>query len=145
MLGKLNFLMRDQRFWESCAYIREYTQKHIDRAIANLEKSKAQEGSRRYILAQELVQVTKDRAVVCDQLLNVVFAGRDTPAVALTSVFFCIARNPQTWHKIREEIKGLKDEDLTLDRLKTLRYVQNVIKEGKHTVHDPSITLSLPC
>lgn len=67
------------------------------------------------------------------------------PAVALTSVFFCIARNPQTWNKIREEIKGLEDEDLTLGRLKTLHYVQNVIKEDKHTVYNPSINVSLSC
>jgi cytochrome P450 len=131
MLGRMDFLMRDQRFWESCAFIREYTQKHVERAVVNLERNKLHVGQKRYILAHELVQATKDRAAVCDQLLNMVFAGRDTPAVALTSVFFCIARSPQTWKIIRDEVRGLEDEELTFDRLKTLRYVQSVIKEGK--------------
>lgn len=131
MLGKLDFLIRDSQFWDSCVFIREYTLKHIDRAIMYSEGNKSYGGQRRYILAHELVKTTTSRAVLCDQLLNMVFAGRDTPAVALTSVFFCVARSPQTWRKIRDEIKGLKDEELTFDRLKTLRYVQSVIKEGE--------------
>jgi cytochrome P450 len=131
MLGRMDFLMRDRRFWESCAFIRDYTRKRVERAILNREGNKSHGGQGRYILAHELVQATEDRAVVCDQLLNVVFAGRDTPAVALTSVFFCIARSPETWKKIRDEVGGLKDEELTFDRLKTLRYVQSVIKEGR--------------
>lgn len=131
MLGRMDFLMRDRQFWESCDYIHTYTRKHIDRAIQNLKADNPHGGPRRYILAHELVQATNDQSVVCDQLLNVLFAGRDTPAVALTNVFFCIARNPRTWEKLREEVKGLKDDDLTMDRLKSLRYLQYVIKEGE--------------
>ncbi|KAL1595191.1 hypothetical protein SLS60_009879 [Paraconiothyrium brasiliense] len=130
ILGKMDFLMLDRRFWDSCGFIREYTRKRIERAIGNLKENEPHAGQKRYILAHELVHATSDREAMCDQLLNMVFAGRDTPAVALTSVFFCIARSPQTWKKIREEVKGLRDEDLTLDRLKTLRYVQNVVKEA---------------
>jgi hypothetical protein len=131
MVGKMDFLIRDVRFWDSCAFIREFTQRHINRAIASMGTKTSPEAGRKRILPHELVAATTDRAAVCDQLLNMVFAGRDTPAVALTSIFFCIARNSNTWRKIRDEIEGMKDEDLTLNRLKSLRYVQNVIKEGK--------------
>lgn len=129
MLGKMDFLLRDRKFWNSCAFIREYTEKHIDRAISTVENERSHVGRRNYILAHELVKTTNDRAVVCEQLLNMVFAGRDTPAVALTSTFFCLARSPETWRKIRDEVKDLKDEELTFDNLQGLRYVQNVIKE----------------
>ncbi|PVH95533.1 cytochrome P450 [Periconia macrospinosa] len=144
MLGKLDFLMRDQRFWESCAFIRQYTHKHIDLALKILREDNPPAGRRKHILAQELVQATDDGAVVCDQLLNMVFAGRDTPAVTLTSIFFCIARSPSSWSKIRDEIKGLQDEDLTFDRLKSLRYVQSVIKEAMR-LYPPVANTSRSC
>lgn len=130
MLGRANLLMRDSKFWRSCNFIRKHTQKQLNHAIINMGKDMPHGEIRRYILAHELLRDKQDEEAVCEQLLNVVFAGRDTPVVALTAVFFCVVRHPDTWRKIREEVQGFRDEDLTFHRLKSLRYVQSVIKEG---------------
>jgi cytochrome P450 len=84
----------------------------------------------KYVLVYEMAKESLDREELTSQLLNVFFAGRDTPAVALSSVFFCIARHPEVWKKVRDEIEGLTVADLTFERLKSLRYVQHVINEG---------------
>jgi cytochrome P450 len=90
---------------------------------------------KKIILISELAKVTNDRSELCSQLLNVFFAGRDTPAVALTNIFFLLARHPNIWNKCRAEVESLRKEDLTFERLKSLRYIQHVINEGGH-LHD---------
>jgi cytochrome P450 len=65
----------------------------------------------------------RDPEALCEQLLNVFFAGRDTPAVALGNVFFCVARHPLAWSNIREETKGLRADELSFEKLKGLRYI----------------------
>lgn len=130
LMGKMSFVLRDHKFWESCKLIRSYTQRHVDRALARREKN-PDEDQRKYILVYEMAKETTDREALCSQLLNVFFAGRDTPAVALSNVFFCLARHPEAWQKIREEVAGVTKEDLTFERLKSFRYVQHSINEGR--------------
>lgn len=82
------------------------------------------------MLVHELAEETTDRSDLTSQLLNVFFAGRDTPAVALTNVFFLLARHSSVWKRCKEEVQGLDKEDLNFEKLKSLRYVQHVINEG---------------
>jgi hypothetical protein len=125
-------LSRDRKFPEACALIKDYTQKHIDRALKLQAENNDTKNQRKVILINELAQETTDPSDLCSQLLNVFFAGRDTPAVALTNIFFLLARHPQIWKKCRTEVDGLQAEDLTFERLKSLRYIQHVINEGKN-------------
>lgn len=127
ILGKMRFLLPSDKFRKSCALIRGYTQKHIDRALQQEQKGAM---GRKCILMHELAKETSDRSVLSSQLLNVFFAGRDTPAVALTNMFFLLARHPEVWKKCREEAIGLEKTDLTFEKLKSLRYTQHVINEG---------------
>jgi cytochrome P450 len=131
-MGRMSFLLRDSRFWKSCTYIREYTRRHVDLALVgqNDGKRATESEKEKYILVHEMAKQSQDREELIGQLLNVFFAGRDTPAVALSNFFFCLARHPKVWKKIRDEIEGLTVEDLTFERLKSLRYVQHTINEG---------------
>ncbi|KAF2792105.1 putative cytochrome P450 alkane hydroxylase [Melanomma pulvis-pyrius CBS 109.77] len=146
LMGKMSFLIRDAKFWEACKVIRQFTQDHVDRALSNRVrhneredtekniashvKTRMEKGNEKYILVHEMARESQNREELCSQLLNVFFAGRDTPAVALSNIFFCLARHPKAWEKIRKEVEGLKIEDLTFERLKSLRYVQYVINEA---------------
>jgi cytochrome P450 len=127
ILGKMKFLiMRDREFQESCATIKEYTRRHVDRALDRQEEDR-KDSSRKTILVYELAEETTDRSDLTSQLLNVFFAGRDTPAVALTNLFFLLARHPNIWNRCKEEVQGLNKEDLSFEKLKSLRYIQHVI------------------
>lgn len=119
---------------ESCKLIQDYTRKHIDRALQQSPKlNHDTSGQRNCILLHELVKETKNRDELCSQLLNVFFAGRDTPAVALTNTIFMLARHPKVWKNCRSYVEPLRKEDLTFERLKSLRYIQHVINEGKRS------------
>lgn len=131
LLGKMSFLNRDRNFRISCDLIREYTERHVDRVLARSERGETDaKEERKYELVYELGKETTDKNVLCSQLLNVFFAGRDTPAVALSNIFFCLARHPGVWKKIRDEVEGLHPGDLTFERLKSLRYLQHAITEA---------------
>ncbi|CAO2656333.1 Nn.00g051360.m01.CDS01 [Neocucurbitaria sp. VM-36] len=133
-LGRLSILMHDEKFTkyqDNCDVIRRYTMRHVERALKRRSMAaKAAEDEGRYILVHELAKETTDKEALCDQLVNVFFGGRDTPAVVLANLVFCLARNPEVWRKIREETEGLTAEDLSFEKLKSLRYVQHAINEG---------------
>jgi cytochrome P450 len=147
LLGNARFLMRDAKFFQSCKLIQDYTQRHVDRALqrrdSRQDKSEGDNTSseRKVILVYELANETSDRSMLTSQLLNVFFAGRDTPAVALTNIFFLLARHPDVWKKCREEVQGLQKEALTFEKLKSLRYIQHVINEGKSYIAESTALL----
>jgi len=127
LLGKLRFLIRDKKFWSCCTLVQEYTKRAIQRS---LELEAEGNSTSKYNLVKELAVHSKESEALSGHLLNVFVAGRDTPAVALVNVFFCLARCPAAWVKIREEIADLQPEDLTFEKLKSLRYLQHCINEG---------------
>jgi cytochrome P450 len=128
LLGRMSFLIRDRKFWDSCKLVQTFTQHHIDRALHR--GTKQIDGTPKYNLVKEIAKENKDEEALRSQLLNVFFAGRDTPAVALSNIIFCLARHPLAWSKIREEVGESEPEDLSFERLKSMRYLQHAINEG---------------
>jgi hypothetical protein len=133
-LGKMSILVRDKKFWDSCELVQNFTKRQINRALhrQNNESniSKPREGISKYNLVKELAKVIKDEETLSGQLLNLFFGGRDTPAVAISNVIFCLARHPRVWENIRKEVGELEPEDLSFEKLKSMRYLQHAINEG---------------
>ena len=126
-LPQWNFLTRDKRFWRSCAVAREFVDKYVEKALSvggDVEKK-----ADRLVLAQELAKQSRNRDNIRNQLLNVFLPAHDATSVALTNVFFNLARNPGVYAKLRQEILALNDAGLTFERLKSLKYLQNVMNE----------------
>jgi cytochrome P450 len=131
LLGKLMFLIWDRKFWRSCELVRKYTKRQTERALRReTAPTFAKGGKPKYHLVKELGKEIDDEEALHGQLLNVFLGGRDTPAVALGNVMFCLARHPSVWRKIREEVGDMRPEDLTFEKLKSMRYLQHTINEG---------------
>ena len=130
-LPKWNFLTRDKRFWDACRIAHDFVDRHIARAQRTIKDQKdAKRRPERYILAHELVEQTTDMNNVRHQLLNVFLPAHEAVGVALTNVFFNLARNPRVYQKLREEILRAGDQaEWTFERLKSLKYLQHVISE----------------
>lgn len=131
-LPQWNFLTRDKRFWDSCKIAHGFVDAYIARARKNIGNSGFKKGSsQRYVLAQELVERTDDIDNIRNQLLNVFLPAHEAAGVALTNVFFNLARNPLVYKKLRAEIlaAGKDQGDWTFERLKSLKYLQYVINE----------------
>jgi cytochrome P450 len=59
--------------------------------------------------------------------VNLTVIGHDTIAILLSNIFFHLARHPDVWHKLRQQILDIPE--ITTDSLKRLSYLQNVINE----------------
>ena len=127
-----NILTWDRKFWRSCLVAHKFVEKHISRARHETDKVGEKEISpTRFILAHELVKASEDEVDIRNQLLNTFLPAHEATGVALTNVFFQLARNPEVYLRLRKEIleSGSYDTSWTFERLKSLRYLQNVIHE----------------
>lgn len=127
-----NLLTWDRKFWSSCKVAHAFVDNYITKARSELDNPKTPKlGPERFILVRELLEKTKDVKDVRNQLLNVFLPAHEATGVALTNVLFQLARNPSVYARLREEIHedGRDNESWTFERLKSLRYLQNVISE----------------
>ncbi|KAG5416871.1 ALK2 [Candida metapsilosis] len=130
----LYWLLNSKKFRESNANVHRFAQHYVKRALSlSPEELEKQDG---YVFLYELAKHTRDPKVLQDQLLNIMVAGRDTTAGLLSFVFFELARNPQVYAKLREEIGtrfGLGEEsrveEITFESLKNCEYLKAVLNE----------------
>lgn len=127
-LPQWTLFTRDEKFWSSCKIARDFVDKYVDQALRRSECPTPDKPGK-YILAWELAKETKNRDDIRNQLLNVFLPGHDAIAVLLTNCFFNLARHPEVYAKLRQEIIPLGDSELTFDRIKSLKYLRSVIDE----------------
>ncbi|KAJ5471616.1 hypothetical protein N7530_008973 [Penicillium desertorum] len=124
-----NKAVRDTR-----AYVERFVQKSIDyRVAANSGREVDQDIKRltesRYVFSYELSKQTLDKTNITDQILSVMFAGRDTTANLLSIVFFIMARHPDVWSELRKEVLTLDGRKPSFDDLKSMTYLTWVLNE----------------
>lgn len=86
-------------------------------------KTKSDSG---YTFLHALAGFTRDPTVLRDQLIAVLLAGRDTTGATLSWTFYELARHPEVFRKLRQEIidkVGLKNPP-TYEDLKGMKYLQ---------------------
>jgi len=125
-LAGLAGLVHNRRFDEACRLIHNFVDKYIHAALQGDVKAG------RYNLLAELARECKDPKKIREELLNVLLAARDTTASLLSSVCYLLARNPQVWARLSEEIAGLDGEIPAYDALKSMRYLKAVLNESMH-------------
>ena len=131
-----NFLTRDKQFWRSCAIARAFVSKCVQENIERPSRRPSpteKHSTSKLVLAEELLAKTRDIDNITNQLLNVFLPAHDATAVALTNIFFHLARHPEIYAKLRCEVRAMANKDSgaewTFERLKSCRYLQNVIRE----------------
>ncbi|KAG8865748.1 hypothetical protein FRB97_004446, partial [Tulasnella sp. 331] len=84
-------------------------------------------------LLDHLVSVTDDKTVIRDELLNLLLAGRDTTAHAITAVmYFLVTEDPQIMTTLRKEILDVVGSGMTVptfDQIKEMKYLRAVANE----------------
>lgn len=82
-------------------------------------------------LLDHLVNYTDDHAILCDEILNITAAGRDTTAGLLTFTIYMLAEHPEILTKLREEILRLvgPTQRPTYDDFRDMKYLRAVLNE----------------
>ncbi|KAF1975878.1 cytochrome P450 [Bimuria novae-zelandiae CBS 107.79] len=124
--GSTNVFTRDFKLWASCKAVHSFVEARID-AIAQAAK----DDTSHYVLARELLKETADRTTIRNELLNVFLPTHEATGVALTNIFFNIARHPEVWNKLRAETLAVPPgQEITFESLQGMRYLQTVVNES---------------
>ena len=67
-----------------------------------------------------------------DEVLNLLVAGRDTTASLLGSMFFHIAKRPDVWGRLREEVSRVEGRKPSFEELKDMKVLQWCMKESRY-------------
>ena len=139
-LWRLRFLHRDAKWYEAIRFVHAQVDRYIDKAIRRQRQEKKglsgtldviEKPQDRYILLNEMAKQTQDKEDLRSQILSVFMPGRDSTGYALSNVFHVLARRPDVYRKLREEAESVGNVPLTFEVLKSMKYTQWVINEGR--------------
>jgi cytochrome P450 len=114
--------------------INSLIQPYVDRTL-RLSPSELEEysntSSKDYTFLHALARSTGSPKKVRDELISLLFAGRDTTAATLSWLFYEIAARPEIVRRLRTEILSTTGADKlpTPDDLKQMKYLQQVVNE----------------
>ncbi|KAL4877890.1 cytochrome P450 [Aspergillus karnatakaensis] len=131
-LGPLMAFNRDPKAAEANRICHEVVDQYVDKAVRVRERydeEKGQTEGRRYTFLQGLAQQTGDRTRIRDELMNLLLAGRDTTASLMSNMWFMLAKHPEAWAKLQEEIATLEGRAPTYDQLRNLKYLKYCLNE----------------
>lgn len=135
-IGKIGGWLRGSMTKKDSKYCQDFVDKFVRKGLEyrkklDREKTDAKAGDR-YVFLYELVKRTTDPVRLRSELLNILLAGRDTTASLLSDTWFVLARRPDIWAKLREEVDALGGEKPTLEQIKEMKYLKWVLNECKH-------------
>lgn len=123
-------------FKKDCKVVHNFADFYVKKALSFLPEELEKKSENSYTFLYELVKSTRNPKVLRDQLLNIMIAGRDTTAGLMSCTMFELARNPDIWQKLRQEIhdrfgsgQEARTSEMTFESLKRCTYLKNVINE----------------
>ncbi len=136
------FYRRDPREDAARRICRDYVGGFVDEAVALRAAIQAEEAAvlgdkgeqqppPRHCFLRELARAIDDREHICDEILSMMGAGRDTTASLLSSTFHVLSRRPDIWRTLRGEIEDLHGEPPTYEQLRALKFVKYILNESK--------------
>ncbi|KAJ4009686.1 hypothetical protein NW752_009274 [Fusarium irregulare] len=79
----------------------------------------------------DMMSVVDDRKGLSDHILHILLASRDTTSSLLSNLFFFLAKNPQIYTKLREEVTNIAgQEPPTANQLKEMTYLKWCVNES---------------
>ena len=135
----LYWLVNPKGFKDSVVSCHKFIDQFVRLALSNNLRERKLEGGvagakEKYIFLQALAAETQDPIELRSQLLNILLAGRDTTASLLGWLFFCLARDPARYKKLRETVieefgTYEKPYEITFAKLKSCQYLQQCNNE----------------
>ncbi|KAB5583416.1 cytochrome P450 [Coniochaeta sp. 2T2.1] len=127
-LGWWTALVPDFRFRHHVRVVHGFIDGFVEKALREHQPGAKHET---YVLLQALVEDVKDPVQIRDELINILIAGRDTTASLISNVFFVLARRPDVWRKLKEEVRRQFGGRLPrFEEIPQCRYVRWTINES---------------
>ncbi|TLD31505.1 hypothetical protein PspLS_03029 [Pyricularia sp. CBS 133598] len=141
VLGPLRYVYKEKKAARCMKLVHDHVDKYVDEAIRYHGRLRATGGDEkppedRYIFLYALARQTQDRKVLRDELLNILVAGRDTTAALLSNMLHTLARRPDIWAKLKNEVAFLDGRIPTYEEIRNMKYMRWCVNESLrlHTV-----------
>ena len=136
-LGVFHRLHRDPKFFASCEKVHKFVDRIVYDALQRRQSAKSDAkpldtpSLSRYVFLNELMDFTTDPRRLRDEMLNILLAGRDTTAGVLSNMWHALARHPQVWIRLREEVERLDGQVPSYQELRDMEYLKCVVNESE--------------
>lgn len=131
----LNWMLPRKRmgFTDAMKTINDFVNVYIDKALSlsTKELEEISNHDHNYTFLHAIAAYTRDRAMLRDQLVSILLAGRDTTACTLNWAIYEMSLQPHITAKLRQEIidhVGLERAP-TYQDLKDMKYLQHILNE----------------
>jgi cytochrome P450 len=110
-----------------------YAQKALDRSAEEQKHAEgADEKGQPYSFLDEMARQTQDLKRMSREATSLMFAGKDTTAGLLGSMWYLLARHPEAWNKLLAEIDQLEGAPPTYEWVKNAKYLRYCEHEGEY-------------
>lgn len=138
MLGKLKFIRgRDAEWKRAIKKVHNYIDAHVTRVLSigsaaeQHSPEKTVSTQKQYTLLNEMAKETQDPIDLRYQLLHVFIPAHDATGIAVSDIFFHLARDWRCWNKLRAEILDMTlSQPLSFEVLKSMKYLRYVFNES---------------
>ena len=136
----LSILPRDRQWERACDEVSSVFDRYIGPAMAerragpalpNHELQKEEAPMKRLSVLRELVDLSEDPLYIRDQLISLFLPLHDGTPIGIIDLFSQMSTAPTVFAKLRAEVLELGDVALTFEVLKSMKYVQCIIKESQ--------------
>ncbi|TIC90437.1 Cytochrome P450 52E2 [Colletotrichum higginsianum] len=137
-LGKLMPFHRDPKFWAACKTVHAFADQYVARAlelrklhVKGPAEAVDQESKLpgRYIFLNEMARDTADPILLRDQIVTIIMAARDTTSATVSFALYMLARRPDVWARLREDVLDHYVSPLTYEALEEMKYLKWVVAE----------------
>jgi cytochrome P450 len=138
-LGSVAWMDPRSNFKQDQSTVQEFMSRYVDKALSTDKTEVRDRDPERYSFAEEFSKLTEDRELIRGGLLNLLLAGRDTTSSLLSNLFFMLARHPDKYAKLAEEVRATvpqTGEPPTLEDLRSMKYLRGCINESLR-LHPP--------
>lgn len=139
-LGSIAWWDPKSTFKQDQRIVQDFMSRYVDSALSAVQHDEEErKRATKYSFVEEFAKMTDDRATIRGGLLNLLLAGRDTTSSLLGNVFFMLARHPEIYNKLAEEIRSMaptSDHMPSLDDLRAMKYLRGCINESLR-LHPP--------
>ncbi|KAI0966082.1 cytochrome P450 52E2 [Xylaria arbuscula] len=129
-LGWLTLLRSDAELEEYAGFMRDFIARFVRGVREHPEMNSHRGDGGKYVFLDELIKSGESDEVICDHLLSIFTAGRDTTTSVLSYLFFELSRRPDIVLTIRDEINNLGTENPTWEDLRSMKYLNWTLKEA---------------
>ncbi|KAF2717070.1 cytochrome P450 [Polychaeton citri CBS 116435] len=133
-MGSFMFLHRDPQWYDSIRLVHKFMDEYIEEAFTerlerDLFPGKYAKKPERTDLLWDVTAKVKDRKLLRDQITAVWVPSNETTSINISNAIWCLARHPNVWRKLQEEVQGLGEENLTFSKLRGMQYLNWVVNE----------------